>query len=60
MIHPVGSVLPRESWRNFVKGWRLKGEIALLRRQWDESEEALRQALTLAQVIGNPTQLWKS
>jgi tetratricopeptide (TPR) repeat protein len=43
-----------------VKGWRLLGEIALARRQWDEAEKALQQALTIAQVIGNPTQLWKT
>jgi hypothetical protein len=30
------------------------------RRQWDEAEGALRQALTIAQAIGNPTQLWKT
>jgi hypothetical protein len=39
---------------------RLKGEIALARREWDEAEDALREALTIAQVIGNPTQLWKT
>ena len=43
-----------------MKGWRLLGEIALARRQWDEAEGALRQALTIAQAIGNPTQLWKT
>ena len=43
-----------------VKGWRLMGEIALARRQWDEAERALQQALTMAQAIGNPTQLWKT
>jgi class 3 adenylate cyclase/tetratricopeptide (TPR) repeat protein/ribosomal protein L40E len=48
------------SKKNLVKGWRLKGEIALARRQWDDAENALRQAVTVAQAIGNPTQLWKS
>ena len=43
-----------------VKGWRLLGEIALARRQWDEAAGWLQQALTLAQTIGNPTQLWKT
>ncbi len=43
-----------------VKGWRLKGEIAGARRQWDEAEGALQQALAIAQSIGNPTQLWKT
>src|SRR4029453_14476246 len=47
------------SKKNLVKGWRLKGEIALARRQWDDAENALRQAVTVAQAIGNPTQLWK-
>ncbi len=48
------------SRKYLVKGWRLMGEIALLRRQWDEADAALRQALTIAQAIGNPTQLWKT
>jgi tetratricopeptide (TPR) repeat protein len=48
------------SRKNLVKGWRLRGEIALVRRQWDEAEPALREALTFAQAIGNPTQLWKT
>jgi predicted ATPase len=43
-----------------VKAWRLKGESALARGQWDEAEGMLRQALALAQAIGNPTQLWKT
>ena len=46
--------------KNLVKGWRLKGEIALHRRQWDEAETALREALKIAEAIGNPTQLWKT
>jgi tetratricopeptide (TPR) repeat protein len=49
-----------QSKKNLVKGWRLKGEIALARRQWDEAENAFRQAVTIAAAIGNPTQLWKS
>ncbi len=48
------------SKKNLVKGWRLRGEIALARRQWDEAESSLGQALTIAQVIRNPTQLWKT
>jgi hypothetical protein len=35
------------------------GEIALPCRQWDEAEEALRQAWRSLR-IGNPTQLWKT
>jgi tetratricopeptide (TPR) repeat protein len=48
------------SRRYLVKAWGLKGESALARGQWDEAEGMLRQALALAQVIGNPTQLWKT
>ena len=48
------------SRKYLVKGWRLQGDIARARRQWDEAEGWLRQALTLAQTIGNPTQLWKT
>jgi tetratricopeptide (TPR) repeat protein len=43
-----------------IKGWRLQGEIALARQQRDEAEGWLRRALTLAQGVGNPTQLWKT
>ncbi len=43
-----------------VKGWRLLGEIALARRQRDEAVGWLQQALTLAQTIGNLTQLSKT
>jgi tetratricopeptide (TPR) repeat protein len=49
-----------QSKKNLVKGWRLKGEIAQARRQWDEAGNSFRQALTIAQAIRNPTQLWKS
>lgn len=48
------------SKKNLVKGWRLKGKIALACHQLDEAENALRQALAIAQAIGNPTQLWKT
>jgi len=48
------------SRKYLVKGYRLKGEIALARRQWDEAEGVLRQALTIAKAIGNPTQLWRT
>jgi tetratricopeptide (TPR) repeat protein len=43
-----------------IKGWRLQGEIALARQQRDEAGSWLRQAQALAQVVGNPTQLWKT
>jgi predicted ATPase len=48
------------SRKYLVKGWRLKGEIAFARRQWDESKAALQKALTIADAISNPTQLWKT
>jgi tetratricopeptide (TPR) repeat protein len=48
------------SRKYLVKAWRLKGEIALARRQWDEGEAALRQAMDIARVIASPTQLWKT
>jgi class 3 adenylate cyclase/tetratricopeptide (TPR) repeat protein len=58
--HALEIATRTQAKKNLVKGWRLKGEIALARRQWDEAEIALRQALAMAQTIGNPTQLWKS
>jgi class 3 adenylate cyclase/tetratricopeptide (TPR) repeat protein len=48
------------SRKYLVRGWRLRGEIALTLRQRDEAAGWLQQALTLAQTIGNPTQLWKT
>ena len=48
------------SRKYLVKGWRLRGELALARRHWDDAEQALRQALEVAQSIDNPTQLWKT
>jgi class 3 adenylate cyclase/tetratricopeptide (TPR) repeat protein len=49
-----------ESRKYLVRGWRLKGEIAKARLNWEEAEEALRKALTVAKRVGNPTQLWKT
>jgi class 3 adenylate cyclase/tetratricopeptide (TPR) repeat protein len=43
-----------------VRIWRLRGEIARARRQWQEAEHELGRALAMAQVIGNPPQLWRS
>jgi class 3 adenylate cyclase/tetratricopeptide (TPR) repeat protein len=43
-----------------VRGWRLTGDAALARRQWDEAEHDLRRALALAETIANPPQLWRS
>jgi class 3 adenylate cyclase/tetratricopeptide (TPR) repeat protein len=52
--------LRTKSRKYLVKGWRLKGEIALVRRQHGEAESALRQALSIARTIGSPTHLWKT
>jgi class 3 adenylate cyclase/tetratricopeptide (TPR) repeat protein len=49
-----------DSKKHLVRAWRLQGEIALARRQWDEAGQALGQALDIAQAIGNPPQLWKT
>jgi tetratricopeptide (TPR) repeat protein len=46
------------SKKNLVKGWRLRGDIAFARGRLDDAEAAFRQALTLAETIGNPPQLW--
>jgi hypothetical protein len=39
---------------------RLQGERAMARRQWDDAEAALCTALSTAQEIGSPAQLWKT
>jgi len=44
-----------ESW-----AWRIKGEGATARHAWDEADEALRRALTIAEAIGQPRQTWVS
>jgi tetratricopeptide (TPR) repeat protein len=46
------------SRKNLAKGWRLRGQIALARRQLDDAETAFRQSLASAEAIGNPRQLW--
>jgi tetratricopeptide (TPR) repeat protein len=48
------------SQKYVIKGWRLKGDIALRCRQWEEAAHWLRRALALAQTIDNPTQLWRT
>ena len=48
------------SRKNLVKGWRLKGQIDLHRRELDDAEAAFRQAVTIAETVGNPPQLWMS
>jgi tetratricopeptide (TPR) repeat protein len=49
-----------DSRKYLVRGWRLKGEIAKARLQWEEAEECFRKALGFAERVGNPTQLWKT
>jgi class 3 adenylate cyclase/tetratricopeptide (TPR) repeat protein len=44
-----------ESW-----AWRIKGESATARRAWEEAEDALGRARTLAETIGQPRQTWMS
>ena len=51
---------PTMSRKNLVKGWRLKGEALLAQGQGEQAETALTRALTIAQEIGNPPQLWKT
>jgi len=58
--HSLDIATRTQSRKNLVKGWRLKGEITQARRQWDEAENAFRQALSIAEAVGNPTQLWKT
>ena len=48
------------SRKYLVKGWRLHGEIAKARRMWEDAHRALREALAVAEFLGNPTQLWKT
>jgi tetratricopeptide (TPR) repeat protein len=48
------------SRKYLVKGWRLRGEIARARRKWEDADGAFREALAVAKVIGNPTQLWRT
>jgi tetratricopeptide (TPR) repeat protein len=44
-----------ESW-----AWRIKGESATARGAWNEAEDALRRALSIAEAIGQPRQTWMS
>ena len=46
------------SRKYLVAGWRLQGEIASSHGEHAEAERWLRQALQLAQTVGNPMQLW--
>ncbi len=48
------------SRKYMVRAWRLKGDAARLRRDWDSAERALREALALAEPLGNPRELWQT
>jgi tetratricopeptide (TPR) repeat protein len=48
------------SRKNLVKGWRLAGEVAAAARRWDDADTALREALVIAEHVGNPPQLWRT
>ncbi|MBI3246573.1 MAG: tetratricopeptide repeat protein [Deltaproteobacteria bacterium] len=51
---------PTESRKNIVKGWRLRGQAFCMQGKLVEAEAVLLKALTLAQEVGNPPQLWKT
>jgi len=44
-----------ESW-----AWRIKGESATMRQVWTEADDCLRRALTIAEAIARPRQVWLS
>lgn len=48
------------SKKYLARGWRLKGRISIARLEFEEAEDALRKAMTFAERVGNPTQLWKT
>jgi class 3 adenylate cyclase/tetratricopeptide (TPR) repeat protein len=48
------------SRKYIVRGWRLRGELAMVQRRWDDAGAALREALDGAVVLGNPSELWKT
>jgi hypothetical protein len=37
---------------------RLTGEVATVRKHWDDADTALRESLAIAQAIGEPRQSW--
>src|SRR5262245_7997535 len=52
--------VPTRSRKYESRAWRLKGEIAMAHRAWDDAEESLRRALDIVQEIGNPTRTWQA
>jgi class 3 adenylate cyclase/tetratricopeptide (TPR) repeat protein len=49
-----------QSRKYVVRGLRVRGQIALAERRWDGAEYALGEAITVARLIRNPTQLWRT
>ncbi len=49
-----------ESRKNMVKGRRLRGQVFLAQDKLGEAEQEIATALTIAQELGNPPQLWKT
>jgi len=49
-----------DSKKYLIRGWRLKAEIDVARQRWEDAEQTLKQALGIAERIGNPTQLWRT
>ena len=52
--------MPTRSRKFEAWAWRIKGESATARHAWDEADQALRRALTIAEAIGQPRQTWLS
>jgi class 3 adenylate cyclase/tetratricopeptide (TPR) repeat protein len=52
--------VPTRSRKYESLAWRIKGESATARRAWDEAEEALRRARSIAEAIGQPRLTWMS
>jgi len=51
---------PTQSRKYLVRGLRVRGQLALAERRWDAAEHALGEAITIARLIQNPTQLWRT
>jgi len=56
----LGRATSTNSRKYIVKGRRLKAEIASARKQFQTAQVEFQKALTLAQFISNPTQLWQT
>jgi tetratricopeptide (TPR) repeat protein len=52
--------VPTRSRKYESRARRLVGEAAAARRRWDDAEQALGDALAVAQAIGEPRQTWKT